>query len=316
MRAEGDDRLSVMIAVIDFLACYRGLAVFIRADPKIEIFSFTMMADEMAFLTDRTGDGVFVCRRSRIFEGFSPVHIFFDHGDDRIDVFLPAAVPLGDFGQGQFHNGRCIRMGQGRVYDGDEVLSGIRRNEFLAFLTEIRFDGVAFVLCHQQARNDAIPCCRRPDAADFFQFIPVRVIRGDEFPDIGHSGQEGPFGEALRRLRLFLQDFILPDGDFIAVLESWQDNVVFIFLVVHVVADCFESLFFGDRAAALESSPGSLYQEGYFFEGPRFIELQAISRGNQFIDSTFFIAQILRFDASRDDGMMGCDLAVIPCLRG
>ena len=82
MGAEGDDGLSVMIAVIDFLACYRGLAVFIGADPEIEILGFAMMADEMAFLTDRVGDGVFVCRRSRIFEVLSPVYIFFDHVDD------------------------------------------------------------------------------------------------------------------------------------------------------------------------------------------------------------------------------------------
>ena len=244
------------------------------------------------------------------------MYILFDHGDDRIDVFLPAAFPLSDFSQGQFHDGCRVRLGQRRVNDGNEGFAGIRRNEFLSFFAKIRFNGVAFALCHQQARNDTVPCRRGSDATDFLQLIPVRIVWSDEFPDIGHSGQEGPFGEALRRLRLFLQDFILPDGDFIAVLESWQDNVVFIFLVVHVVADCFESLFFGDRAAALESSPGSLYQERYFFEGPRFIELQAISRGNQFIDSTFFIAQILRFDASRDDGMMGCDLAVIPCLRG
>lgn len=277
MRAEGDDGLAVMVTVIDFLTCYRGLAVFIRADPEIEILGFAMMADEMAFLADRAGDGVFVCRRSRIFEVLSPVHIFFDHSDDRINIGLPAAFSLGDFGKGQFHDGCRIRMGQGRVYDSDEVPAGIRWHEFLAFLADIRFDGVAFILRHQQTGNDAVPRCRGPDTADFLQLIPVRVIRGDEFPDIGHSGQESTFGETLGRLRLFLQDFILPDVDFIAFCKGWQDDIVVLFLVISVVADRFEVFFPGDRAAALEGSPSSLYQEGYFLETPGLIELQAVS---------------------------------------
>ena len=69
MGAEGDDRLTVMVAVIDFLACHRGLAVLIGADPEIEILGFAVMTDEMAFPADRAGDGILACRRSRIFEG-------------------------------------------------------------------------------------------------------------------------------------------------------------------------------------------------------------------------------------------------------
>ena len=168
--------MTVFIVIIDRSPRFRMLAVRVVAYPEFLPGLFRVPLDEMPFMADRAFRKVGEAGRGRVVFLFGVRDTMRYHLPDRVKVRFQCFFAVLHFGEGVFHDSRCIRQRKLRSNLIDDVVTPVRRDEVFFVFGKVRKYRFPFYGIREQLRDDRIAGRRRPNPLDFFELFSHGIV--------------------------------------------------------------------------------------------------------------------------------------------